>query len=73
MNVLLAFLIMSAPFALAASISWATHRHDSARRSLLADFDDRDGYRVEHDADAARTRFEHSPRWPASGAVGERR
>lgn len=73
MNVIFAFLIMSAPFVLAALLTWATHRDDSARRSLLADFDDRDGWRVQHDVDAARTRFEHSPRWPASGAVGERR
>lgn len=73
MNVILAFLIMSAPFAFAALLTWATHRDDSARRSLLADFDDRDGYHVQHDVDAARTRFERSPRWPASGVMGERR
>lgn len=73
MNVLFAFLIMSAPFALAALLSWASHRHDTERRSLLADLDDRDDYRVEHDTDAARTRFERSPKWPASGAMGERR
>jgi hypothetical protein len=73
MNVLFAFLIMAAPFALAALLTWATHRDDSARRSLLADFDDRDGYRMQHDIDATRTRFEGSPRWPASGVMGERR
>ena len=35
--------------------------------------DDRDGFRVAHDVDAVRTRFEKQPFWPASGAVGERR
>ena len=35
--------------------------------------DDRDAYRVEHDVDAIRTRFEQNPMWPASGALGERR
>ena len=35
--------------------------------------DDRDAYRVEHDVDAIRTRFERNPMWPASGAIGERR
>ena len=35
--------------------------------------DDPDFYRIQHDADAARTRFEQSPAWPASGASGERR
>ena len=35
--------------------------------------DDRDGFRVAHDVDAIRTRFEQAPAWPASGATGERR
>jgi hypothetical protein len=35
--------------------------------------DDRDAFRIEHDLDAIRTRFEKSPAWPASGALGERR
>jgi hypothetical protein len=35
--------------------------------------DDRDGFRIAHDVDAIRTRFEQQPSWPASGAMGERR
>jgi hypothetical protein len=73
MNVLLAFLILLAPFALAVVATWAFHRHDAMRTSLLSEFDDPDYYRVEHDALATRTRFERSPAWPASGAMGERR
>ncbi|MDY6871591.1 MAG: hypothetical protein SV966_14150 [Actinomycetota bacterium] len=35
--------------------------------------EDRDSYRIQHDLDAIRTRFEEHPVWPASGALGERR
>jgi hypothetical protein len=35
--------------------------------------DDPDRFRVAHDLDAIRTRFEQQPVWPASGATGERR
>ena len=35
--------------------------------------EDADYRRTNHDLDAIRTRFERSPKWPASGAVGERR
>jgi hypothetical protein len=35
--------------------------------------DDRDGFRIAHDVDAVRTRFEKQPSWPSSGATGERR
>ena len=35
--------------------------------------DDADQRRVDHDVDAIRTRFEHHPVWPSSGALGERR
>jgi hypothetical protein len=73
MNVILAFLILSAPFALAALLSWASHRHDAVRNHLVNQFGDPDWYRVQHDADAARTRFENAPSWPASGVTGERR
>jgi hypothetical protein len=73
MNVILAFLILSAPFAIAAVLSWASHRHDAARASLLNDFGDPDYQRVSHDVDAARTRFERTPSWPVSGGTGERR
>lgn len=73
MNVILAFLVLSAPFALAALLSWAGHRNDAVRGALLREFGEPDRYRVLHDIDAARTRFESSPSWPASGATGERR
>jgi hypothetical protein len=73
MNVILAFLILSAPFALAALLSWASHRNDAVRSHLVNQFGDPDWYRVQHDADAARTRFENAPSWPASGVLGERR
>ncbi|MDT5316909.1 MAG: hypothetical protein QOE74_5929 [Mycobacterium sp.] len=73
MTVILAFLILSAPFGLAAVLSWASHRHDALRGHLVNQFGDPDWYRVQHDADAARTRFEHAPSWPASGVMGERR
>jgi hypothetical protein len=73
MNVLLAFLILCSPFALAALLSWASHRNDAVRNHLVSQFGDPDWYRVQHDAEAARTRFEQAPFWPASGALGERR
>jgi len=83
MSTALAFLILISPFALAAFLSWAAHRSGSLR--LHVDqfrwsapmtgrlFEDRDDYRVQHDADAIRTRFEQHPSWPASGAMSERR
>jgi hypothetical protein len=83
MNTALTFLILIAPFAVAAALSWAAQSSGSFRIRLdqfrLAApmgghfFDDRDVFRVEHDVDAIRTRFEHQPVWPSSGAVGERR
>ena len=87
MTTALTFLILIAPFAVAAALSWAAHR-DGSLRLRLDQFrmaapmsgrvfgsgpTDRDGFRVEHDVDAVRTRFEHQPSWPASGALGERR
>jgi hypothetical protein len=84
MTTALAFLILIAPFAAAAAFSWAADRSDS----LPSRFDqfrwsapivgrlfenDRDGFRIAHDVDAIRTRFEQQPFWPASGATGERR
>ena len=87
MSILLTFLVLSAPFALAAALSWAAHRSGSL--SLRLDqfrvsgpmvgrlFDDpssdRDSLRVTHDMDAIRSRFEDHPTWPASGVLGERR
>jgi hypothetical protein len=84
MTTALAFLILIAPFALAAALSWAAHRSDPLRirfdqfrcsapmMGRLFD-DDRDGFRVAHDAHAIRTRFERQPFWPVSGGRGERR
>jgi hypothetical protein len=84
MTLLVPTLVLMAPFALAATLTWAAHRSHSLRRRTdqfpasapmtgrLFD-DDRDMFRVEHDADAIRTRFEQNPVWPASGAMGERR
>jgi hypothetical protein len=83
MNTALTFLILIAPFAVAAALSWAAQRSGSFRMHLdqfrLAApmggrfFDDRDTFRVEHDVDAIRTRFERHPVWPSSGVLGERR
>ena len=83
MSTALAFLILIAPFALAAFLSWAANRSGSLRLHLdqfrwsapMAGrlFDDRDSLRVEHDIDAIRTRFEEHPSWPVSSASGERR
>jgi hypothetical protein len=83
MSTALAFLILIAPFALAAFLSWAAHRSGSLRLHLdqfrwaapMAGrlFEDRDSSRVAHDVDAIRTRFEQHPSWPVSSASGERR
>jgi hypothetical protein len=84
MTVALTFLILIAPFAVAATLGWAAHR-SNALRMRIEQFrvsapmvgrlfeDDRDLHRIEHDLDAVRTRFEQHPAWPSSGAVGERR
>jgi hypothetical protein len=84
MTTAMTFLILISPFVLAAALSWAAHRSSSLRMHIdqfrvsapmmgrLFD-DDRDSFRVEHDVDAIRTRFEQQPFWPASGAQGERR
>jgi hypothetical protein len=71
MTVLLTFLILAAPFALAAALSWAVHRRRPARAYLIGVAED--DYRVEHDVAAIHTRFELNPAWPLSGAMGERR
>jgi hypothetical protein len=88
MTTALTFLIVIAilivPFAVAAALGLAAHRSETLRFHLdqfngsapmwgrLFD-DDRDAYRIEHDVDAIRTRFEKQPSWPSSGATGERR
>jgi hypothetical protein len=84
MTTALTFLILIAPFAVAAALGLAAHRSGTLRLHLdqfkvsaptwgrLFD-DDRDAYRIGHDVDAIRTRFEKQPFWPSSGATGERR
>jgi hypothetical protein len=79
----LTFLILIAPFAVAAALSWLAHRSGSLRLRIdqfrmagpmSGRFeDDRDAYRVGHDVDAVRTRFEQQPSWPSSGALNEGR
>ncbi|MBS1693844.1 MAG: hypothetical protein JST91_16650 [Actinobacteria bacterium] len=84
MTTAMSLLILIAPFVLAATLSWAAHRAHILRfrrdgfpvagpmAGRFAD-DDRDALRIEHDLDAVRSRFEHHPSWPSSGATGERR
>jgi hypothetical protein len=80
----LTFLILISPFAVAAALMWAAHSTGSLRLRLdqfrMAGpmsgryfEDDRDTFRVEHDIDAVRTRFEQQPFWPTSGAMSEGR
>ena len=84
MTTALTFLILIAPFAVAAALSWAAHRSDSLRirfdqfrwsAPMMGRLfeDDRDEFRIAHDVDATRTRFERNPVWPTSGTLGERR
>jgi hypothetical protein len=88
MTTALTLLILIAPFVVAAALSWAAHRSGPLRIHLdqfresapmvgrlfgTDRADDRDAYRIEHDVDAIRTRFEQQPFWPTSGAIGERR
>jgi hypothetical protein len=84
MTTALITLVLIAPFAVAVALSWAAHRTDSLRigyhqfrwsAPMMGRLfeDDRDGFRVAHDVDAIRTRFEKHPVWPSSGATGERR
>jgi hypothetical protein len=84
MTTALTFLILISPFAVAAALMWAAHSTGSLR-VRLDQFrmagpmsgryfeDDRDTFRVEHDIDAVRTRFEQQPFWPTSGAMSEGR
>jgi hypothetical protein len=84
MTTALTFLILISPFAVAAALMWAAHSTGSLRLRLdqfrMAGpmsgryfEDDRDTFRVEHDIDAVRTRFEQQPFWPTSGAMSESR
>jgi hypothetical protein len=83
MSIALTFLILASPFALAALLSWAANRSGTLRLHLDQFgfaapmtgrlFEDRDSYRVQHDLDAIRTRFEEHPSWPRPSATSERR
>lgn len=68
-TIALLFLILIAPFAMAAALSWAARRSGTLRihydryRWSTPELgrlfeDDRDGFRIAHDVDAIRTRFE---------------
>ncbi|MGZ5396860.1 MAG: hypothetical protein ACXWZ2_14700 [Mycobacterium sp.] len=80
MTTALTFLILIAPIAVAVALSWAAHRTGSLRLRLdqfrmvgpmSGRFfeDDRDAFRIDHDVDAVRTRFEKQPFWPGSGSL----
>jgi len=84
MTTALTFLILISPIVVATALSWAAHSTGSFRLRLdqfriagpmSGRFfeDDRDTFRVEHDIDAVRTRFEQQPFWPTSGAMSEGR
>lgn len=84
MTTALTFLILIAPLAVAVTLSWAAHRTGSLRLRLdqfrmagpmSGRFfeNDRDAFRIDHDIDAVRTRFERQPAWPASGSSSEAR
>jgi hypothetical protein len=83
MTTALALLVLAAPFALAALLTWAADRTGTLRLHLdqfrVAApmvgrlFDDREVVRAQHDIDAIRSRFERQPVWPSSTATGERR
>jgi hypothetical protein len=71
MDVILTFLILASPFAVAVAFSWAAHRRHPGHAYLAGVAED--DYRVEHDLAAIHSRFERNPVWPLSGAMGERR
>lgn len=80
MIVAIALLILSAPFAIAAAVTWAAHRSDTLRFRLdlfevpfSPGQSDYEAYRADHDLDLVRTRFEKHPSWPSAGVSGERR
>ncbi|AQT81902.1 hypothetical protein B1R94_25590 [Mycolicibacterium litorale] len=83
---LLLTVLLLAPFAVVAAIATVSHRDGTLRLHagqfrvsapmvghLYDDGHDADARRVEHDLDAARTRFEEHPVWPSPGVLGERR
>jgi len=71
----LTFLILIAPFAVAAALGWAAQRSNQLRfrideypvaGPMLGRFcdHDRDAHRIDHELDAIRTRFEPQLFWP---------
>ena len=84
MSVVLTLSILMAPFAVAAVLAWMAHRSGGMRmgfnqfassapmRGRLS-VNGADAWRLEHELDAIRTRFEQQSGWPLSGALGERR
>ncbi|WP_099040508.1 hypothetical protein [Mycobacterium neglectum] len=84
MTIALSLLILVAPFAVAAGLGWVAHR-TGIFRFRIDQFrvagpmsgryfeDDRDAFRIDHDVDAIRTRFEKQPLWPGSGSLREGR
>jgi hypothetical protein len=82
MTAVLTFLILISPLVVAVALGWAAHRSSGLRVGLhqfhvaapmRGRLGDSDIPRMEHEIEAIRTRFEHQPVWPASGALGERR
>ncbi len=74
--------IMLAPFALVAALAARAHKDGHLRFHLdqfrfttpmVGHLVEEDFRRIDHDADAIRTRFEAQPTWPDSGVRGERR
>lgn len=73
MDALLIFLILLAPFVVAALLDRTSSRSDIMSNYFSGVAEDSDWHRIQHDADAVRTRFEQAPTWPRSGGCGERR
>jgi len=82
LNFLLLTFVLLAPFALVATLASRARRHGYLRWHLdqfrfsapmLGRLVEEDFRRIDHDANAIRTRFEEHPSWPASGARDERR
>lgn len=86
LTLLLATVVLLAPFAATAAITSVSHRDGTLRLHsrqfrvgaplvgrLYHDGYDADARRIEHDLDAVRTRFEQHPSWPSPGVLGERR
>lgn len=84
LSYLLLTAVLLAPLLVVAALTYRAHQTGNLRWNLdqfrsqgpmsgsLFEVD-ADLRRISHDADAVRTRFEHHPSWPRSGALGERR